>query len=167
MSPIDEIIALAAQYMPEKNGVLLRKAYDYAVGVYEKHGLRMSGEPYISHPLAVANILATMRLDISTVIAGLLHKALKGRPKSAEAEVLELFGPEVARIVSGATKINDIQFLSRLDYKAENVKKMFLAMSTDIRVLLVKLADHLHDMQTVGFVEPARQRELAQDTRDL
>lgn len=167
MSPIDEIIALAAQYMPEKSGDLLRKAYDYAAVIYEKHPKRMSGDPYLSHPVAVAKILASMRLDIHTVIAGLLHKGLRGRPKSAETEMAELFGLDVANIVSGATKINDIQFMSRLDYKAENVKKMLLAMSTDIRVLLVKLADHLHDMQTVSFVDPARQRELAQDTRDL
>ena len=167
MHPIDEIIALVGEYMPEKNGELLRKAYDYALVVYDKHADRLSGEAYISHPLAVAKILAHMRLDIHTVIAGLLHKALRGRPKAAEEEMAVLFGPDVARIVSGATKINDIQFQSRLDYKAENVKKMLLAMSTDIRVLLVKLADHLHDMQTVVFVEPARQRELAQDTRDL
>ncbi len=167
MHPIDEIIALVNEYMPEKNGKLLKKAYDYALVVYDKHADRLSGDAYISHPLAVARILAHMRLDIHTVIAGLLHKALRGRPKAAEEEMAELFGPEVARIVSGATKINDIQFQSRLDYKAENVKKMLLAMSTDIRVLLVKLADHLHDMQTAAFVDPARQRELAQDTRDL
>ncbi len=167
MPPIDEIIALTGEYMPEKNGELLKKSYDYAVTVYATHANRKSGESYISHPLAVAKILATMRLDIHTVIAGLLHKALRGRPKAAETEMAELFGPDVALIVSGATKINDIQFLSRLDYKAENVKKMLLAMSTDVRVLLVKLADHLHDMQTISFVEPARQKELAQDTRDL
>jgi len=167
MSPLDEIIALTAQYMPAATAELLRKAYDYAVVVYEGHPVRRSGESYLTHPLAVAKILATMRLDQHTVIAGLLHKALRGRPASAEAELAELFGPEVARIVSGATKINNIQFQSRLDYKAENVKKMLLAMSTDIRVLLVKLADHLHDMQTIGFVDPARQQELAQDTRDL
>jgi len=167
MPPIDEIIALTGQYLPEKSSELLHKAYDLASTVYETHANRKSGEPYISHPLAVAKILATMRLDIHTVIAGLLHKALRGRPKTAETELGELFGPDVALIVSGVTKIDDIQFLSRLDYKAENVKKMLLAMSTDIRVLLVKLADHLHDMQTVSFVDPARQRELAQDTRDL
>lgn len=146
---------------------MLRKAYDYAVEVYGTHSDRRSGDPYISHPLAVAQVLASMQLDIHTVIAGLLHKALRGRPTEAEEELGELFGQDVARIVSGATKIDGIQFISRLDYKAENVKKMLLAMSADIRVLLVKLADHLHDMQTVSFVDPARQRELAQDTRDL
>src|SRR5574340_505832 len=104
MPPIDEIIALVGEYMPEKNGALLRKAYDYALVVYEKHADRMSGEAYISHPLAVAKILAQMRLDIHTVIAGLLHKALRGRPKAAEEEMAALFGQEVARIVSGATK---------------------------------------------------------------
>ncbi|MDP2107189.1 MAG: RelA/SpoT family protein, partial [Desulfobulbaceae bacterium] len=167
MPTIDDVIALTRQYLPEEQSHLLRKAYDYAVEVYGKHSNRRSGDPYISHPLSVAQVLASMQLDIHTVIAGLLHKVLRGRPQSAEQEVVDLFGEDVARIVSGATKIDDIQFMSRLDYKAENVKKMLLAMSADIRVLLVKLADHLHDMQTVSFVDPARQRELAQDTRDL
>lgn len=167
MLTIDDVTALTSQYLPEEQSDLLRKAYDYAVSVYGQHADRRSGDPYISHPLSVAQVLASMQLDIHTVIAGLLHKVLRGRPKSAEEELGELFGQDVARIVSGATKIDDIQFMSRLDYKAENVKKMLLAMSADIRVLLVKLVDHLHDMQTVSFVDPARQRELAQDTRDL
>ncbi|MDA8160644.1 MAG: bifunctional (p)ppGpp synthetase/guanosine-3',5'-bis(diphosphate) 3'-pyrophosphohydrolase [Desulfobacteraceae bacterium] len=164
---IDEIIALTGKYLPEKSGEMLRRAFDLACQVYAAHPQRLSGDPYISHPLAVARILATMRLDLPTVISGLLHKALRGKNPTSVAELTELFGPEVARIVSGATKIGDLQFQSQLDYKAENVKKLLLAMSADIRVLLVKLADHLHDMQTATFVEPARQRELAQDTRDL
>ena len=164
---IDEIIALTGKYLPEKSGEMLRRAFDLACQVYAAHPQRLSGDPYISHPLAVARILATMRLDLPTVISGLLHKALRGKNPTSVAELTELFGPEVARIVSGATKIGDLQFQSQLDYKAENVKKLLLAMSADIRVLLVKLADHLHDMQTAAFVEPARQRELAQDTRDL
>ncbi len=166
-SSIDEIIALTSKYLPEKSGDMLRRAFDLASQVYAAHPQRLSGDPYISHPLAVTKILATMRLDLPTVIAGLLHKTLRGKNPTSVSELTELFGPEVAQIVSGATKIGDIQFQSQLDYKAENVKKMLLAMSADIRVLLVKLADHLHDMQTAAFVEPARQRELAQDTRDL
>lgn len=167
MPTIDDVIALTGQYLPEEQCILLRKAYDYAVIAYGEHSDRRSGDPYISHPLAVAQVLASMQLDIDTVIAGLLHKVLRGRTKAAEEELVELFGEDVTQIVRGASKIDDIQFMSRLDYKAENVKKMLLAMSADIRVLLVKLADHLHDMQTISFVDPARQRELAQDTRDL
>jgi GTP pyrophosphokinase len=163
-----DVLARAGQYMPPDNIALLKKSYDYAVELYKDNPRRMSGKPYITHPLAVAHILAAMQLDVHTVIAGLLHKALRGMPpKSSDAELAKLFGVDVATIVRGTTKINDIQFKSKLDYKAENVKKMLLAISVDIRVLLVKLADHLHDMQTLEYVPPARQRELAQDTMDL
>ncbi|NOX26570.1 MAG: bifunctional (p)ppGpp synthetase/guanosine-3',5'-bis(diphosphate) 3'-pyrophosphohydrolase, partial [Deltaproteobacteria bacterium] len=165
---MEDILALAGQYMSPENIGLLKKSYDYAVELYRNNPRRMSGNPYITHPLAVAHILATMQLDVHTVISGLLHKALRGvPPKSSDAELVKLFGGDVAAIVRGTTKINDIQFKSKLDYKAENVKKMLVAISSDIRVLLVKLADHLHDMQTLEYVPPARQRELAQDTMDL
>ena len=136
MSSIKQIIELAGKYMPEDNIALISKAYDYACMAYEDNPLRKSGESYISHPLAVAAILVSMRLDVHTVIAGLLHKVLRGRQfKSSETELKKLFGRPTAAIVSGATKIDEIQFNSRLDYKAENVKKMILAMSSDIRVL--------------------------------
>jgi len=168
MSTIEDIISLAGQYMPPENTKLIEKSYDYALDVYKDNPRRMSGNLYITHPLAVAHILASMHLDVHTVIAGLLHKALRGvPPKSSDTELTKLFGKDVASIVRGATKINDIQFKSKLDYKAENVKKMLLAISSDIRVLLVKLADHLHDMQTLEHVPTARQLELAQDTMDL
>jgi GTP pyrophosphokinase len=154
--------------MPKESCVLIEKAYEFALKVYADNPDRMSGKPYISHPLSVAVILASLGLDLSSVISGLLHKALRAKPpKTTKEELSKLFGSDVGAIVSGATKIDDIQFNSRLDYKAENVKKMFLAMSTDIRVLLVKLADHLHDMQTLEFVGEERQKELAQDTMDL
>ncbi len=154
--------------MPPEHQRLIEKSYDYALEVYKDNPRRMSGDPYITHPLAVAYILSSMHLDVHTVISGLLHKVLRGvPPKSSDTELAKLFGDDVASIVRGATKINDIQFKSKLDYKAENVKKMLLAISSDIRVLLVKLADHLHDMQTLAYVPPARQRELSQDTMDL
>lgn len=168
MSTLQDILDIAETHMTKENCALIGKAHDFAQKVYADNPDRLSGEPYISHPLSVGVILASLGLDVHSVVSGILHKALRGKPpKTTKEELAKLFGSEVAKIVSGATKIDDIQFNSRLDYKAENVKKMLLAMSTDIRVLLVKLADHLHDMQTVEYVGPARQRELAQDTMDL
>ena len=168
MPAYNKLISRAEQYIQGENLNLLKKAYEYAEEVYAETPNRLSGEPYISHPLAVANILAELQLDIHALIAGLLHKALRCQPpKSSEKELAKLFGKDVATIVSGATKIEDIQFKSRLDYKAENVKKMLLAMTKDIRVLLIKLADHLHDMQTLQFLSKERQQEMAHDTMDL
>jgi len=118
--------------------------------------------------LEVARILAGMRLDVYTLAAGILHRTLRGnQPTATPSELRELFGDDVARIVSGATKLNEIQFKSHLDYKAENVKRMLLAMADDVRVLLLKLADHLHDMRTLYALRPERQLEMAADTMDL
>ncbi len=168
MPTIDDILILAGQYMSPENLSLISKSYTYAQEVYRDNPRRMSGKLYITHPLAVAHILVSMRLDVHTVISGLLHKVLRSvSPKSSDAELAKIFGDEVASIVRGASKIDDIQFKSKLDYKAENVKKMLLAISADIRVLLVKLADHLHDMQTLEYVPRARQVELSHDTMDL
>ncbi len=147
---------------------ILNKAYTFALEKYVDVPDRLSGDPYITHPLAVAHILASMNLDIHTLVAGLLHRMLRGdTPCSTEDELSELFGKDVATIVSGTTKINEIQFNSRLDYKAENVKRMLFAMSRDIRVLLLKLADHLHDMRSVSLLPPDRQLEMAEDTMNL
>nr|MBF0221247.1 bifunctional (p)ppGpp synthetase/guanosine-3',5'-bis(diphosphate) 3'-pyrophosphohydrolase [Desulfobulbaceae bacterium] len=168
MSKLQEILDSAGKYMPKESCTLIEKAYEFALKVYADNPDRLSGAPYISHPLSVAAILTSLGLDVHSVISGLLHKALRGKPpQTTKDELSKLFGAEVGEIVSGATKIDDIQFNSRLDYKAENVKKMFLAMSTDIRVLLVKLADHLHDMQTLEYVDAERRAELAQDSVDL
>ena len=168
MPNFEEIISLAKAYIPHEKLPILEKAYLYAQEKYKDIPRRLSGDPYISHPLAVSKILATMHLDVDTLTAGILHRVLRGPHLVVTAsELADLFGETVANIVSGATKINEIQFNSRLDYKAENVKKMLLAMSKDIRVLLLKLADHLHDMKTLQFLSPERQREMAQDCMDL
>jgi len=168
MATLQSVLDKAARYMTRENLELLGKAHEYAGEVYADRPDRLSGEPYLSHPLAVAEILAGMSLDVHTVISGLLHKALWGTPpRSSDDELEDLFGRDVALIVRGATKLDTLQFSSRLDYKAENVKKMLLAISSDIRVLLVKLADHLHDMQTLEYVPRSRQIELATDSKDL
>ena len=165
---LDDLLAVAGRYLPADDLELITRAHRFALEVYADRPRRLSGAPYISHPLAVAAILAGMSLDVHTVIAGILHKSLWGKPpRTTDDELEELFGRDVALIVRGATKIDDLQFFSRLDYKAENVKKMLLAISSDIRVLLVKLADHLHDMQTLEHVPRERQIELATDSRDL
>lgn len=163
---LQDIIRRAQSYMPRENMDHLWKAYDYALDV---HGYRMreSGSAYVTHPLAVTHILAKMQLDMDTLQAGLLHGIFKDPDSPAtEKELKEKFGPDVASIVIGVTKINNVQFNTNLDYQAENIRKMLLAMSSDIRVLLVKLADRLHLMQLMDV--PKKYREnFARETMDL
>ncbi len=168
MIKIESIIERARAYMPEEDLTLLQEAYTYANDVYSgKH--RLSGRPYIYHAMMVADILAAMRLDVPTICAGLLHGVLKksDNPKTTEEEVRKQFGDVATNLIKGATKIADVQFNSRLAYQAENIRKMLLAMSADIRVLLVKLADRLHDMQSLQYVPREKQTEFAQETMDL
>ncbi|MBU0728367.1 MAG: bifunctional (p)ppGpp synthetase/guanosine-3',5'-bis(diphosphate) 3'-pyrophosphohydrolase [Proteobacteria bacterium] len=163
---INTVIEKVQGYLPEENLSKFAEAYDFAAKIHEGR-FRDSGEPYITHPLAVADILASMRLDIHTVLAGILHGVLKEEKNPAtEKELAAKFGKDVASLVSGATRITDVKFNSKLAYQAENVRKMLLAMSSDIRVLLVKLADRLHDMQTLVFTED-RQKFIPQETMDL
>jgi len=168
MVTIEEIIERARDYMPEEDLALLTKSYGFAEEFYSgKH--RLSGLPYLSHALMVTDILATMRLDVPTLCAGLLHGVLKKAVdlKETEKNLRAAFGDDIVNIVKGATKITDVQFNSRLAYQAENIRKLLLAMSSDIRVLLVKLADRLHDMQSLQHVAREQQLEFAQDTMDL
>ncbi|MFH1020939.1 MAG: bifunctional (p)ppGpp synthetase/guanosine-3',5'-bis(diphosphate) 3'-pyrophosphohydrolase [Pseudomonadota bacterium] len=168
MVTIEAIITRARGYMPEEDLTLLGKAHAFAEKVYSgKH--RLSGRPYLYHALKVTDILATMRLDVPTLCAGLLHGVLKkaDAPKETEKILRETFGDDVTNIVKGATKITEVQFNSHLAYQAENIRKLLLAMSSDIRVLLVKLADRLHDMQSLRHVPRDQQLEFAQETMDL
>ncbi len=168
MVTIEAILERARGYMPEEDLVLLTKAHAFAEEFYSgKH--RLSGRPYLYHALMVTDILATMRLDVPTLCAGLLHGVLKKAEnlKETEKTLRETFGDDVTNIVKGATKITDVQFNSRLAYQAENIRKLLLAMSSDIRVLLVKLADRLHDMQSLEYVAREKQLEFAQETMDL
>ncbi|HIJ89856.1 MAG: bifunctional (p)ppGpp synthetase/guanosine-3',5'-bis(diphosphate) 3'-pyrophosphohydrolase [Desulfobulbaceae bacterium] len=168
MVTIEAIVDRAKGYMPEEDLSLLTKAHAFAKDFYTgKH--RLSGRAYLYHALMVTDILATMRLDVPTLCAGLLHGVLKKADdlKETEKKLRETFGDDVTNIVKGATKITDVQFNSRLAYQAENIRKMLLAMSSDIRVLLVKLADRLHDMQSLQHVGRDKQLEFAQETMDL
>src|SRR5271170_8311275 len=144
---------------------LLRRAYDFAA---ERHSdqTRASGEPYLSHPLEVAHILADMKFDATTLCAALLHDVIEDTKVPLD-RISEMFGPEVARLVEGTTKISRLDFLAPEDRQAENVRKMLLAMVNDVRVVMVKLADRLHNMRTLEFLEPERQQRIARETLDI
>src|ERR1700685_2356833 len=144
---------------------LIRKAWEFCVQ-HHKGQMRASGEPYIIHPLEVAEVLAEMKMDSSAIAAGLLHDSVEDTPATSE-EIEAGFGDQVPHIVEGVTKIDKIQFANREDRQAENVRKMLLAMVTDIRVVLIKLADRLHNMRTLEHLKPERQEAIARETLDI
>jgi GTP pyrophosphokinase len=167
MLSFDEINNLAKGYLHDVDIEPLQEAYKFAAMMHEGKIHPTSGEPYINHLLAVAEILLAMKLDLKTVIAGLLHGVLKEDPTLSIKELEKKFGKDVAIIVRGATRITNVQFNSKLTYQAENVRKLLLAMATDIRVLLVKLADRLHDMRSYTMEDTIQQQALAQETLEL
>src|SRR5258706_1035948 len=144
---------------------IIQKAYTYAL---EHHTgqTRASGEPYLVHPLEVAKVLAEMKLDPIAIAAGLLHDAIEDTEATRE-DILKEFGEQVMRIVDGVTKIDKIEFASKEERQAENVRKMVLAMVDDIRVVLIKLADRLHNMRTLAHLPPDRQQQIARETLDI
>ena len=150
---------------PHEDVSLIRKAWDFCV--QQHHGqTRASGEPYVIHPLEVSEVLAEMKLDATAISAGLLHDAVEDTPATSE-EIEAAFGDQVAHIVEGVTKIDKIQFANREDRQAENVRKMLLAMVSDVRVVLIKLADRLHNMRTLEHLKPERQESIARETLDI
>ncbi len=165
MIRIQEILDCALAQNPEANLELIQKAYVYAATAHAGQ-TRLSGEPYLSHPLAVAHTLAELGFDEATVVAGLLHDTVEDTKATIE-ELDELFGEDVADIVDGVTKISLIPFDNKEDAQAENIRKMILAMSHDIRVLMVKLADRIHNMRTLDFQKAHKQRRIAQETMDI
>ncbi|MBQ9405146.1 MAG: bifunctional (p)ppGpp synthetase/guanosine-3',5'-bis(diphosphate) 3'-pyrophosphohydrolase [Desulfovibrio sp.] len=165
MIRIQEILDKVAANNHEANLELIQKAYVYAA-THHAGQTRLSGEPYLSHPLAVADILASMGFDEPTVAAGLLHDTVEDTKASIE-EIDENFGEDVADIVDGVTKISQITFENKEEAQAENIRKMILAMSHDMRVLMVKLADRLHNMRTLDFQKEYKQKRIAQETMDI
>src|SRR4026209_1070632 len=150
---------------PDADTELLRRAYVFSA--YEHKGqVRRSGEPYLVHPLEAADILADMRLDVVAIAAGLLHDIVEDTPNTIE-KIRELFGEQVAHVVEGVTKLSGLQFSSREERQAESFRKMLLAMVDDIRVILVKLADRLHNMRTLHYLPEDRRTRIAQETRDI
>ena len=162
----DMLIARIRKYHPSTDVSMIEKAYKLAV---KAHGdqCRKSGEPYIIHPLWVAIILADLEMDKETIAAGMLHDVVEDT-KFTEEDIRREFGDEVALLVDGVTKLGRLSYSSdKLEVQAENLRKMFLAMAKDIRVIIIKLADRLHNMRTLQFMTPAKQKEKAKETMDI
>jgi GTP pyrophosphokinase len=162
---IEGILDKIQAYHPQADVEPVMRAYVFAAKAH-KGQERISGEPYLSHPLDVANILTELRLDTASVAAGLLHDVVEDTHATL-AEIKELFGTEVAAVVDGVTKLSRIPFSTREEAQAENIRKMILAMSKDIRVILVKLADRLHNMRTLDPLPEGKRRLIAQETLDI
>jgi GTP pyrophosphokinase len=150
---------------PSDDITLVRKAWEFCVRHHEGQ-MRASGEPYIIHPLEVAEVLAEMKMDSTSIAAGLLHDSVEDTPATNE-EIEAGFGEQVAHIVEGVTNIDKIEFANREDRQAENVRKMLLAMVSDVRVVLIKLADRLHNMRTLEHLRPERRESIARETLDI
>jgi guanosine-3',5'-bis(diphosphate) 3'-pyrophosphohydrolase len=150
---------------PNDDPAIIRKAWEFCLE-HHKGQLRASGEPYVLHPLEVALVLSEMKLDSTAIAAGLLHDAVEDTPVTT-ADITAKFGEQVAHIVEGVTKIDKIQFANREDRQAENVRKMLLAMVSDVRVVLIKLADRLHNMRTLEHLPPEKRQSIARETLDI
>jgi len=165
MIRLNDITSLVLSYHPKADIETIEKAYVYSAKVHQGQ-IRLSGEPYLSHPLEAAYILAQLKMDVICIAAGLLHDVIEDTGATLD-EIKELFGQETANIVDGVTKIGKMHFVSKEQRQAENVRKMILAMSTDIRVVLVKLADRLHNMRTLGHQSESKQIRIATETLDI
>ncbi|BCS86899.1 RelA/SpoT family protein [Pseudodesulfovibrio sediminis] len=165
MIRINQITEQVATYIDKPDLDLIQRAYVFSAQAHDGV-VRRSGEPYISHPINVAYLLANMQLDEATVAAGLLHDTVEDTDTTVD-EIEELFGSDVADIVDGVTKISRMDFESKAVQQAENIRKLILAMAEDIRVLMVKLADRLHNMRTLEHMKPVKQRLIAQETQDI
>ena len=157
---LDDLLQKIESYNPDVDKELITRAYDLAEKMHEGQ-FRSSGEPYFIHPVAVANILADLNMDDETIVAGLLHDVLEDT-EVTEEELTEIFGEEITLLVEGVTKLNKIYYKSKQENQAENLRKMVLAMSKDIRVIIVKLADRLHNMRTLEYMERTKQMKRQQ-----
>src|SRR5262245_4197035 len=165
MIRFEDLIEKVRGANPDAQTELLRRAYVFSA--YEHKGqVRRSGEPYLVHPLEVADILAELRVDVVAIAAGLLHDIVEDTPNTIE-KIRELFGEDVAHVVEGVTKLSGLQFSSSEERQAESFRKMLLAMVDDLRVILVKLADRLHNMRTLNYLPEERRARIAQETRDI
>src|SRR5579872_6535760 len=150
---------------PHDDLAIVKKAYDYSLKHHEGQ-TRASGEPYLVHPLEVALVLAEMKMDAVAIAAGLLHDSVEDTSVTI-VDIRKEFGEQVAHIVEGVTKISQIDFATREEQQAENLRKMMLAMVDDIRVVLIKLADRLHNMRTLEHLQPERQQKIAKETLEI
>ncbi|MDX1455606.1 MAG: bifunctional GTP diphosphokinase/guanosine-3',5'-bis pyrophosphate 3'-pyrophosphohydrolase [Gammaproteobacteria bacterium] len=162
---VDRLLSLAGEYLDAEQVAEIEQAFEFGAKAHEGQK-RVSGEPYITHPVAVASVLASMRMDRATVIAAILHDVLEDTP-TERSEIADRFGEEVAQLVDGVSKLTQIKFRSKAEAQAENFRKMLLAMVKDIRVILVKLSDRLHNMRTLGVMPPPKRRRIARETLDI
>ena len=162
---VTQLINKLEAYLPPDQVEHIREAYEFGASAHEGQK-RRSGEPYISHPVAVADLLADLHMDSQTIIAAILHDVIEDTP-TLKDELAQKFGKEVAEIVDGVSKLDQVQFTSRAEAQAESFRKMLLAMVHDIRVIMVKLADRTHNMRTLGAMPPAKRRAIARETLDI
>jgi len=165
MIRLNDILDKVSAYNPTADHNMIRKAYVYCAKVHQGQ-TRLSGEPYIIHPMEVAGLLADLKLDVPSIITGFLHDTIEDTLATAE-DLARMFGSEVSTLVDGVTKISKIDFKTKEESQAENFRKMLLAMAIDIRVILVKLADRLHNMRTLEFQNELKQRRIARETMDI
>jgi GTP diphosphokinase / guanosine-3',5'-bis(diphosphate) 3'-diphosphatase len=167
---LERLLATVREARPKDDLAPIEKAFQYATQIHAGQ-TRVSGDPYMMHPLAVAQILAEMRMDVVSIVTGLLHDVVEDNTRAATsvtaADVLKNFGDEVASCVDGVTKLSKIDFFSAEDRQAESYRKMLLAMVNDIRVIIVKLADRLHNMRTLGCLSPERRERIAKETLEI
>jgi GTP pyrophosphokinase len=161
----DDLLTKVRAYDPQVDEALLRRAYDLADSAHEGQ-LRASGESYIAHPVAVAAILASLEMDVPTLAAALLHDVVEDTVVTSE-QVAAQFGAEIAQLVDGVTKLTRIPYQSKEDAQVENLRKMFMAMAKDIRVIIIKLADRLHNMRTLASLPPPKQQTIAKETLEI
>lgn len=165
MSSIQTLAKRLRGYLDKEQVAQVVHAYEFAERAHEGQ-YRRSGDPYITHPLAVASILTDMHMDHQSLMAAILHDVIEDTPASKE-ELVRQFGQEVAELVDGVSKIAQIKFSSRAEQQAENLRKMMLAMTRDIRVIMVKLADRLHNMRTLHVMPPEKRRRIATETLEI
>ena len=165
MIDVEDLVALVRNYNPRTNAELIRQAYAYGMQMHDGQ-FRKSGEPYFTHPVAVAAILTEQNLDDATIVTALLHDTIEDT-KSTYTEIERLFGHEIAELVDGVTKLTNLQLSSAQNEQAENFRKLFMAMSRDLRVILVKLADRLHNMRTIKSMRAEKQVQKSRETMDI
>lgn len=162
---ISDLCDLIAEYMDQEQVKEVYRAYLFGAQLHEGQ-IRVSGEPYIYHPIAVARILAQMHMDVKSIVASILHDVLEDTPATRKL-VEEEFGTDVAHLVDGVSKLTTIKFKNKIEQQAENIQKVLLAMAKDIRVIMIKLADRLHNMRTLGALRPDKRRRIAQETLEI
>ena len=162
---ISDLCDLISEYMDQQQVKEVYRAYLFGAQAHEGQ-LRISGEPYIYHPIAVARILAQMHMDVKSIIASILHDVLEDTPATRKLIERE-FGKDVAHLVDGVSKLTHIKFKNKIEQQAENIQKVLLAMAKDIRVIMIKLADRLHNMRTLGALRPDKRRRIAQETLEI